>query len=235
MKSLFLALCPSRLVAGWAAFLIIGVASLAAQVPAAGGKIHFSTVGWKVAPDDLYYESEGKAVKIAIYDSSRSAAKALAKVPTMTFFRWVTDAEGKQVREEVATVDIKAAGPRPLLVFMPAPESPKRYRVVAVADDLNAFPLPSCRFINLTAADLYIKFGDQELKLTPKTVAVLDPNLKNPTTPEARYTMVYVMVEQGPQRVYSNNWAVRPTERTLVFMFPEDNTLKVMRIVDSGI
>jgi hypothetical protein len=208
--------------------------ALHAQIPNNEGNIHFRTVGWKVEADDLYYESENKLVKIAVYDSSRSPNWPHPKTTTITFFRLVPNPEGKLVREEVAIVDVTAAGPKPLLVFMPIPESPKSYRVTAVADDLKVFPVPTSRFINLTLADLYIKFGEQELKLPAKNMALLDPHLKNADIPEARYTMMYVQTANGPLRVYSNNWAVRPTERTLVFIFAEGSALKVMSIVDDG-
>lgn len=234
MKSAFLSTCLRRLVVGLAVIYIVAFSSLTAQVPASGEKIKFCTFGWKVTPDDLYYESEGKVIKLVVYSSSRSTPQDYPKAATIAFFRWVSGPEGKLVREEAATVNLGAAGPRPLLVFMATPESPKRYRVAAIADDTKAFPVPSYRFINLTAVEIYIKCGGQTLKLPAQNAGMLDSQLKKVDTPETIQTMIYVVVEDGPLRVYASNRVVRPNERSMVFVFPEDNRLKVMFIADDG-
>ena len=211
---------------------IISLVSVVAQVPADDGLVHFRTFGWQVAPDDLYFESKGKDTKLSVIDAARSVFMDHVKKDTIVFYRLVPGPEGKLVREEAAVVNIAAAGPWPLVVFMKAENSAKRYKTVAISDDLKTFPIPSSRFINLTPIELYAKLGEQVLKLPAKGVELVEPIFKSATVPEARYTSIHAMTEEGPLMLYSNNWMLRPTQRMLVFIFPQENSLQVMRIVD---
>jgi hypothetical protein len=215
--------------------LIFGLTSLAsalAQVPTDEGLVHFRTLGWQVAPNDLYFESKGKDIKLSVIESARSVFQLHAKAQSIVFYRLIPGPEGKLVREEACTANISAAGPWPLIVFMKSDESPKRYRTFAISDDLKKFPIPSCRFINLTTVDIYAKHGEQRLKVPVKGIEKMDSKLTSAIEPEAIYTTLHAMIGNAPQMLYSNNWVMRPTQRTLVFIFPQDGSLQVMRIVD---
>ena len=206
--------------------------TLFAQLPTDDGLVHFRTFGWQVAPGDLYFESKGKDIKLSVIDSARSVFNDHAKTESIVFYRLVPGPDGKLVHEEAAVVNISAAGQWPLVVFMKTETTPKRYKAVAISDDLKTFPIPSCRFINLTPIELYAKLGDQDMKVPAKGVELLDPHLKSAIEPEARYASIHAMTASGPLMLYSNNWMMRPTQRTMVFIFPQDDTLQVMRIVD---
>jgi len=194
--------------------------------------VRFRTFGWMTAPDDLYFDSKGRNTKLSIIDSARSEFNDAPTVKKLVFYRLIPGPEGKPVREEAASVDISAAGPWPLLIFMANPDSPKRYQVAAVSDDLKTFPIPSCRFVNLTKVDIYANYGDQQIKVPAKGIELLDPRLKSATETETRYIRVGMKTPEGPRLLYSNNWVVRPTQRTLVFIFPQDDRMQVMRIAD---
>lgn len=214
--------------------LILCLTPVLAQTSPEPGKVRFRTCGWRVAPDDLYYDLDGRDTKVSIVESGRSAFNDTPRdAKQIVFYRLVAGpAQAKPVREVAATVNIAAAGPWPLVIFMANPEEPKHYRVAAIADDLKTFPFPSCRFVNLTTVDLYARYGDQKVKVAVKGVERLDPNLKSTTEPETRYTTVSIITPQGPKMLYSNNWAVRPTQRTLVFVFAQDDRLQLMRLGD---
>ena len=169
--------------------LIFGLTSLAsalAQVPADDGRVHFRTLGWQVAPNDLYFESKGKDIKLSVHESARSVFQLHAKTETIVFYRLIPGPEGEMVREEACTANISAAGPWPLIVFMKTKESPKRYRVIAISDDLKKFPIPSCRFINLTKFDIYATIvasltGTPQHCLATTRCAAVAPNVRKCT------------------------------------------------------
>lgn len=215
----------------WLAFcLAISFSRLHGQSSADDGLIHFRTFGWGVAPSDLYYESKGKDVRLAVYESARSPFNEHRKSETIVFYRLVPGPEGKLVREEAAMARISASGPWPLLIFMKSTDSPKRYRVVAISDDLKTFPIPSVRFVNLTPIELYVKYGEKAFSIPGKGMETLD--LEAAEKPETRFTTVQAIINGDVRMLYSNNWAVRSIQRTLVFIFPQEGELGVMRIVD---
>ena len=185
---------------------------------------YLQALGWQVAPDDLYYAFKGKDIKIEVIESTRSDFQLHAKGESIIFYRLMPGPEGKMVREEACTVNISAAGPWPLIVFMKTNESPKRYRAVAISDDLKTFPIPSCRFINLTPIEIYAKHGEQGLTVPAKGVELINSQLKSKVEPQAIYTTIHAMIGNAPLMLYSNNWVMRPTQRTLVFIFPQDDS-----------
>ena len=215
--------------------LIFGLTSLAsalAQVPPDDGRVHFRTFGLQVAPKDLYFESKGKDIKINVMNSTRSVFQPHAKAETIVFYRLVPGPEGKMVHEEACTANISAAGPWPLIVFMKTNESPKRYRAVAYSDDLKTFPIPSTRFLNLTPFDIYAKHGDQALKVPANGLELLKSELKSTVESETRYTIIKALKGNVPMALYGDNWMMRPTQRTFVFIYPSNDSLEVMPIVD---
>ena len=212
--------------------VLTSLASALAQVPPDDGQIQFRTLGWQVKPDDLYYESKGKDIKLKVNDSSRSNFQNHPKSKLIVFYRLVPGPEGKLLHEEACTADISAAGPWPLLVFMKDNESPKRYRVAVISDDLKTFPIASCRFINLTTREIYVKQGEQGLKVPARGMELIKIKLNPEVESEVLYTTLYAMLETGPILLYTNNWVMQPTQRTLVFIFQQDKSLKVLRIVD---
>lgn len=216
---------------------VLSLTLVSAQSPQDDVKVRFRTLGWRVAPDDLYYEFQGGDSKVTITESMRSVFHDVPRgTQKIVFYRLLPGPKDKPRREVAATVDIASAGPWPLLIFMANPEVPKNYRVAAIADDLKAFPFPSCRFVNLTAMDLYAKYGDQQLKIPAKGIERVDPHLQPPVANESqtRYTTVSMNTPNGPRLLYSNNWVVRPTQRTLVFVFTHENLFQVMRISDGS-
>jgi hypothetical protein len=214
------------------ALCLAGLAQLRAQAPAADGRLHFRTLGWRVSTTDLFIQRAGQAVPIVVTDTARSPFYAHERAERIVLYRLVPGPENKPVPAPIAQVDVSAAGDWPLLVFLPAPEgSPQPYRVVALADDLRSFPAPASRFINLTQVELKASLGDQRFTLAPRGMHQVDPGLKPDSAPETRYAAVAI---EGPtpRLLYGNNWVVRPTQRTLVIIFAQDGAMQINRLVD---
>lgn len=219
----------------WIALLFVGFATFCAaqQSPQPDG-IRFRTFGWQVSADGLMCEIGGKEIPLEVLDASRSRFYDYSGPTKIVVYRIAPGPDGKNVRQTVATADISAAGPWPLLVFMKdKAKGPDAIRIVPLADDLDAFPAPRFRFVNFTPVPLGLVLGQERVVVQPNQLHSLDPALRSDGAPETRYFVVSIATEEGPKLLYANNWVVRPSQRTLVFIFAEDNALQVRRIVDN--
>lgn len=205
---------------------------LAAQQAEVAGKSDrgFRTFGWKLGLDGLFYEANGKETPLAVYEFARSAFFDSPDNKIITVYRHITDGEGKVVREVVARADVSQAGNTPLVVFNEDPDNKGKYVCVAFADDLTSFPVGSYRFINLSAVALKAGVGERSVVVPAKGQALIraetDKNL--PT----RITTILAMINGKPQLIYSNNWVLRPKQRTMVFISAVSGNAEVMRIND---
>ena len=196
--------------------------------------MRFRTIGWQLSMDDLYYDLKQHDANVYVTELARSNFYDAPKEKEIVFYRLVpgTDDKTKKTREVAATVDISNAGHVVLLLFMADPASPKRYRVTALPDDPKSFPFPSCRFINLTGVNLRATYGDEKIEVKAKGMNLAYPKLKAGEEDDTRYTSVSMDTPEGPQMLYGNNWVARPGRRTLVFIFPQDERMCVMRVSD---
>ena len=210
----------------------LGVTSLFSQGVGPGVPVQVRTFGAVVAPADLYYDYKGVDTKVTVIDSARSVFMNHSDKNPIVFYRLVPGPAGKPVREEAAVAPIADAGTRPLVVFMQTANSPQKYQVSVLADDPKAFPFPSCRFINLSALDIDVAYGSQSLKVKALGTELIDSGLKSAQPAETRYTTLSTPTPNGPRLLYSNNWMVRPNQRTLVFIVSQGDGLQVTRIVD---
>lgn len=201
----------------------------------------FRTLGWQLSLDDIYYEYKGENTPVQVYASARSTFYEYAPSRTsqpetaadsILFYRLGTNAEGEEIRIPVAQADLSKAGDWPLLIFRPNSSQTSGISVTAISDDLKSFPAPNFRFVNLTPAPLEIQMGKANTTVQAKSMIMIDPKIKGDGT-ETRFTTVTVDTQQGPRRIYSNNWAVRPNQRTMVLIMAKDGQLGVQRIVDN--
>jgi hypothetical protein len=197
-------------------------------------KRQFRTLGWEVSLKDLYYEYKGKDVKIAVVHSARSPFYALDAGDTISFYELITAADKPPIRKVVAVADISAAKPWPLIVFRRGGQPGDMFKVSALADDPKSFPFNTCRFINLTEADLYAKYGDEQIKIPARGVESASMKLAATDQAKIRNTMLVALTGDGPLLVYSNNWVVSHNSRVLVFINPAPNGIRVSRIADSA-
>jgi len=214
-------------------FLVLSWTPVWAQNPPEPGKSGFRTLGWMVSQDDLYYDLAGQDTKLSIIEATRSAFSEIPKdAKKLVFYRLVPGPKDKPVREEAASVDLSGTGPWPLLIFMANPEAPKHYRVAAIADDLKVFPFPSCRFVNFTPVELDVTYGDQKIKVPAKGIERVDIRTKSSNESETRFATVSMKTPEGPRLLYTNNWVVNPSQRTLAFIFSQDKLFQIICIED---
>ncbi|MEX1049901.1 MAG: hypothetical protein WED15_10260 [Akkermansiaceae bacterium] len=197
------------------------------------GGIRFRTLGWNLSADDLFYSFKNQDTKVELTESSRSIFHAAGRAKQLTFYRIITGPDDKPMQEVAATVNIETAGPWPLLIFMKDPRSPKRFRVAAIADDLKTFPFPSTQFVNFTGVDMDAKLGDQVVKVAGGGLARIDPRIQAGKESDTRFTAISWNSPAGRRVLYSNNWVVKPNQRTIVFISSQDNRILVMRIRDN--
>ncbi len=217
-----------------ALLLLTSLSNLCAQAQPEEHKVRFRTIGWQVSFDDLYYEIKGHDANVFVTESSRSIFYDAPKEKQFVFYRLVpgTDDPSKKTREVAATVDISNAGHVPLLLFIVDPAAPKHYRVTAFPDDPKSFPFPSCRFINLTGVDLHATYGEEKFEVKGRGLAMVYPKLKDNAESDAQYTTVSMDSPHGPQLLYCNNWVMCSKQRTLVFIFPQEDRMNVLRVSD---
>jgi len=211
--------------------LILSVTPLFSKGTKPDKTVHFRTFGATAAPHDLFYNFKGADTKVAVIESARSVFLDHENKGPITFYRLVPNPEGKFEREEVASASIEGAGASPLLIFTKTADSPKHYQIRVIADDLKAFPFPFCRFINLCPIAIDVLYGGESLKIPPQAIEMIDPRLKT-DEPETRYTTLTTPTQNGPVLLYSNNWVVRPNQRSMVVISEEGEGVKVTRIVD---
>lgn len=190
----------------------------------------FRTIGWGVRASDLYYSLGGKDVPVSVFNAGRSGFHRLPRTDSIVFYRLVENEQGVE-RVPVADVSVAGARPLPLLVFLPDPDSGERYRVVAVADDLETFPDRACRFINLTNVTINATVGDSAVVVPGGEERVVDTRMS--AEESTRYTSIFVDIREDRLMLSYNNWVFRPGQRTLVFIFLDRlGRPQVVRVVD---
>ena len=213
-------------------FLLFNFTWLISRGSGSDAPVHFRTFGASVGADDLYYNFKGVDTKVTITDSARSVFYDYAMKGPIVFYRLVPGPDGKPMHEDAAVAQITSTGECPLLVFVKTSDSTLHYTITVIPDDLKSFPFPSCQFINFTPADINAVCGDQSLKIMAQSTGLIQLRLKSPGTTETRYTTLSSGTIQGSGLLYSNNWVMRQTQRTLVFIVPQGDGLQVTRIVD---
>lgn len=212
--------------------LLLFSSGLRAQDPGPGH--HFRTFGWGVRVEDLHYFHEGADVPVKIYNGVRSPFLPFSPQTPLVLYRLSTDEEGNPVRTPLVQAKVEGKGEWPLLIIFPTGEAPgDGFRCVAISDDLESFHASEFRFINLTQAPIEIMVGENQGTVPPRGMHQVDPEVDSDgQRTETRFTTLSVRTQDGPVRVYSNNWAVRPTQRTLVLIHVQGEQLGVRRVLD---
>lgn len=190
----------------------------------------FRTLGWNLGAEDLFYESSGKEIPLQIHEYARSAYFKSPTDKIIIAYRKITDDEGKTIREIVAKANISKGGKTPLVIFSKDSKHEGKYQCATFADDANSFPPASYRFINLSTVDLKAGVDSKSVVVYSKGLALIKANSDKelPT----RYVTITAMINGEPQRIYSNNWVLRPLQRTMVIISTVGGNAEVMRIVD---
>lgn len=219
--------------------LLLAMLPVSAQESGPDRKGKFRTLGCRVAVEELSYAalaedgaSQPDAAKegsAGIFDSTRSDLYDRLGSRRLVFFRKAIDAAGKPIRKIIAEADLSKGGSLPLILFLPDPNRPEILRTLVVPDDPQSFPDTTCRFINLTPASLATTLGKSAATIAPAGVELFKTGIGEKA--ETRFATVSL---ENAQRLYSNNWVIRPGQRTMVIIYPVNGTTEVHRITDTA-
>lgn len=203
-----------------------------AQAAPGRNTLHFRTMGWGIAPDDLFYSMRGKDVSLQIVESGRSAFQAYSKRKEISFYRIVKKEDGTEERVIVAKGDLTGSGPTPLLIMTKSKAAPDQLSMTVIADDLTAFPERTCRFVNFTPLDIAVTVGRKAATIPRGGIQLVDTDLgKNGNT---SYVTVFGMANGKKRMLSYNNWVFRPGQRVMVFIsVDEKGQPRVIRLVDA--
>lgn len=209
-------------------------ATLLSALEAQTGQGRFRTLGWDVQLQDIYYMLSGKDVPIVVYSGTRSPFYDLPSGESLTLYRIERTAEDEIVRVPVVEASMERGGTWPLMIITPDDSTSETdYRATVIPDDLTAFPAPHLRFINLSPVPLNVNVGSNRSTVDSRDMISVDPQLDpNSTRTETRFITITVDAADGPLRIYSNNWAVGKSQRTIVLLRGRKGALGVQRVID---
>ncbi len=219
--------------------LLVSFLPLAAQESDQNHKGMFRTLGCRVTVEELYYaavsedgttqQDSGKEGSVGIFDSCRSNYYNRMGPGKVVFFRKAVGPDGKPIRKIVAEADFTKGGVLPLVLFLPHPDRPEIFMTLVLPDDPRSFPDTTFRFINLTPANLIATLGKSEVNIAPAGVELFKTGIKD--KPETRFATISL---GNNQRLFSNNWVIRPGQRAMVLIYPVNGTTEVHRITDAA-
>lgn len=223
----------ARLTATGCLLVLAMNSALFAQAPPGGDMLHFRTLGWEVAPDDLFYSIGGKDVSVKIFEGGRSGFQDYPKREEISFYRIVKKEDGTEEHVIVAKGDLSGGGPTPLLIMTKSKEAPDKFVMTVIADDLKAFPDRTCRFVNLTPIDVSITLGKETATVPSGDIRLMETNFKKEDD-STRYVTVFVTINYEKLMLSYNNWVFRPGQRVMVFVaVDKDGQPRVIRLVDA--
>ena len=218
--------------------LLFGASALLAADPASAMlDIRFRVLGWDLDVADIFYETGGKVRPLLVPSGVRSAFYKYNGPSTLVFFRLKKDEKGNDVRVPAASLDLAPCGKWPLILFTKSGnKQPPEYTLRAIPDDLDSFPASTYEFFNMTRVPVTVKLGADTFTLGAQELKQSKVTLSGGKT--TVYASVVYNGPKGPVRVYGNNWACNPTERTVVFVREDPQTpsgATARRVIESAI
>ena len=188
---------------------------LGAQEPAMV-KVRFRTIGVDCDISGLNYLQEKTNKPVLIQQDTRSLFYDYKGGETVLFYRIKPDADGTPVRVPAGEANLKGGGIWPLLIFFQNPRNPDQFRIQVTPDDLVNFPAGSYKFMNYSNQAVKANVGSDSLSLISQQTGLL----KGHIDPQKRTNFTQICSDMGgnSKLLYSNNWAINPTLRTMVFI-----------------
>jgi hypothetical protein len=198
-------------------------------------RLRFRTINCLGAsPVELYYKAKENQYLIVSSDSeSRSPYYNLAyQTDAIVLYRKQTDPKtGKDTYNPVLSVDIKGKGHTPLLLFLPDPTSPLKFKARALADDGDSVPGGYYHYINLTPRPIRMALNKTNTTIPADSALITAP----PEDGTNINVAMGVFYEGSTVLLYSNIWNKDKRVRSLVLIYlsPEtDSGFCVKRIID---
>jgi hypothetical protein len=177
--------------------------------------IYFRTLGvLNREGGDLYYSTEQNDVAINADENIRSDFYEYKGPAVISFYHLKVNPDKTVAHINVANVDLTEKGAWPLLLLSKGEMPGALQQMLAVPDDLVAFPPGSYRFINHSKSPCSCVFGTDAFVVAPEEIKLLKP-IADP----AHRTILVQVTGGAPRRlIYTTNWALRPGLRTMVFI-----------------
>lgn len=158
----------------------------------------FSCVAFEELPFDLYYKSEDAYEKIAMRPKQRSRLyKLKTAAEIVPFYTQETDEDGKIAYRVVGQAKIITTAERMLFFLSPVEiENQLPIKAVGVDDSLDAFPVGSFRFVNMTRRSLRAVIDDANVLIAPGTMRIIDPEI-----PEAGGFVPFYIGDELDQKI----------------------------------
>jgi len=216
-----------------AAAVIFFTCMLSAQEPAMV-KVRFRTIGGNCDISGLNYLQEKVDKAVLVQQDTRSLFYDYKGGETVIFYRIKTGADGTPLRVPAGEANLKAGGNCPLLIFFQDQRNPDRFRIQVTPDDLAGFPAGSYKVLNFSNQAVKVTVGSDSLSLNSQQTGLL----KGSDDPQKRTNFTQIRSDTGrnSKLLYSNNWAIIPTLRTMVFISQNGepgSPITVRRITDS--
>ena len=206
---------PPKLCIFLSAGIVFFACMLCAQEPAMV-KVRFRTIGGNCDISGLNYFQEKADKAVSVQQDTRSLFYDYKGGETVLFYRIKPGADGTPLRVPAGEANLKMGGTWPLLIFFQDPRNPEQVRIQVTPDDLTNFPAGSYKFMNYSGQAVKANVGSDSLSLISQQTGLL----KGRIDPQKRtnFTQIRSDASGNSKLLYSNNWAINPTLRTMVFI-----------------
>ena len=164
----------------------------------------------------LCYISEGETKNLGrLVDTQRSLPFQYRGNPVLRFY----DSRAYNANEGAMNIPVASAriDPRlkkPLLVITKRKDG--GLSIFAIEDSMSVYGKGTYRFYNTTSRNMAIKVDNSVMKLGPKSMDSIIPDLKS--HPNAHVKAVEIREDGAVKRLYTNMWPKRKNQRYLCFI-----------------
>lgn len=175
--------------------------------------LEFHLVSWDGEITDLNYAQGTKAVPVEACESLLSPPYQWTGTGPLVLFRKIQH-EGKTVRMPVATLTPPAGLTNAILLLSATDSSHTAYSGLWIDNSLDARPLQSTTYYNLSHYLIGIRLGNEEYTVAPQSsrTQLTDTSVQRMLLKAAAKTA------SGWEIIASTSQTVRPGRRTLVFL-----------------
>ncbi|MBC2603809.1 hypothetical protein [Puniceicoccus vermicola] len=183
----------------------------------------FTTMSWSRYIGDLFYRNvDGEEFSLRIPNGAPSIANEYRGTFPIRFYRVLGQDDLGNPIEQTAAVFRPTSGEEQLLIFVENPSDDSvSYRIFPVPFSRDGAERNQYRFINLSEYPVYVKFGEERFKISPRDENTIQTDI--PESGGQRIAMA-IQVSEKPDDLkvaYSSSWSVRSGRSALVFITKE--------------
>ncbi len=200
------------------------------QEEAGGVRVELMSIGWEGVIEDLKYESEGEEKSMTVYSRGFAPPVKYRGNPVVEFFRTEPAPEpgDPPVKKVVGRVSLPAGANRALLFFRREETAPDEvYQIVAMNNDVAAFPEGGFRFFNFTRDTIVGSGGGRAVSVGSGKAEIVRPSGDENGNFEIRLGR---QMAGGLETLYSSVWTANPRRRTTVFLLPSGSRIEDLEV-----